>query len=363
VKIRTLRFKVALLCAMLVAVTLILFAILSAVLFYREQLDALLADRGLTPSLDERAEAQEGVMLLLSTYAVILPFAAGLAAIIAWFSARHFLRHLKGLADAADQVSMQNLHDRVPIASTADEVARLTLAFNSLLERLEHSFTRIKRFTADASHEFRLPLTLMKCEVEDALRDPEAIAQASTFERVLQEINRLNRICDSLLFLAGADSGTIRLDFSRIDLSLLCQEIIEDIRTIAEPKSIAFTADVQSSVFLNCDVHLIRRLLLNLLDNALKYNHAEGWIRLHVGLKAGLAVIAVANSGPEIPAEHRAHLFEPFYRADNSRSRRTGGTGLGLSICREIVALHQGTIRLRKSTGEETIFEVSLPTI
>src|SRR6202022_2001501 len=117
------------------------------------------------------------------------------------------------LADAADQVSMQNLHDRVPIASTADEVARLTLAFNSLLERLELSFTRIKRFTADASHEFRRPLTLMKCEGEDALRDPEAITQASTFERVLQEINRLNRICDSLLFLAGADSGNNQTRF------------------------------------------------------------------------------------------------------------------------------------------------------
>jgi signal transduction histidine kinase len=109
------------------------------------------------------------------------------------------------------------------------------------------------------------------------------------------------------------------------------------------------------------DVHLIRRLLLNLLDNALKYNRADGWIGLQVGPKAGLAVIAVANSGPEIPAEHRAHLFEPFYRADNSRSRRTGGTGLDLSICREIVALHQGTFNLRKSTSEETVFEVSLP--
>jgi two-component system sensor histidine kinase BaeS len=206
-------------------------------------------------------------MLLLSTYAAILPCAAGLAAIIAWFSARHFLRHLKGLADAAG-------------------------------------------------------------------------------------------------FLASADSGTIRLDFSRVDLSLLCREIVEDIRTIAEPKSIAVTADVEASVFLNCDVHLIRRLLLNLLNNALKYNHANGWIRLQIGLKAGLAVIiAVANSGPKIPTEHPAHLFEPFYRADTSRSRRTGGTGLGLSICREIVALHQGTFKLRESTSEETVFEVSLPTI
>ena len=151
-------------------------------------------------------------------------------------------------SDAADGVSIGNLDRRIPDAGTADEVARLTQAFNALLERLERSVLNIKRFTADASHEFRMPLTLMKCEVEALLRDAEkGAALEESFERLLLEIHHLNGLCDSLLFLTRADAGAVHLTPEPIDLSALCQELLEDVEALAEPAGIRVENAIRSA--------------------------------------------------------------------------------------------------------------------
>ncbi|MBV9998476.1 MAG: HAMP domain-containing protein [Verrucomicrobia bacterium] len=361
-KFRSLRSRFALLCAVLVALTLVLFAALSAGLYYHEQLEAFSQDHTRVPSKAERREAFEGLMTLLSCDAVLLPAAAAVAAAIAWASGRRLLAGLSGLADAADGITIGNLDRRIPEAGTADEVARLTQAFNALLERLERSVLNIKRFTADASHEFRMPLTLMKCEVESLLRHAEkGVALEESFERLLLEIHHLDRLCDSLLFLTRADAGAVRITPEPVDLAALCHELLEDVEALAEPAGIRVENGVPSGIHVRGDPLLTRRLLLNLLDNALKYNYPGGWIRASASNRRTGVTLRIENSAPQIPAPERGRLFQRFHRTDAARHRETGGVGLGLSICREIVHLHGGRIRLAQSTAEGTCFEVTLP--
>lgn len=361
---RSLRSRFALLCATLVAVELVLFAGLSAVLFYHEQLDAFSEDHTRVPSKRDRREAFEGLMTLLSCDAILLPAAVGLTAAVAWGCGRRFLERLSALADAADGITIRNLDQRIPETGTADEVVRLTRAFNALLDRLEQSLFNIKRFTADASHEFRLPLTLMKCEVESLLIQPQPDAASSeAFERLLLEIHRLNRICDSLLFLSRADAGAVQIASEPVNVPALCDELLEDFQVLAEPAGIRVIGDVPPGIRVRGDELLVRRLLLNLLDNALRYNRAGGWIRVRAAAASGTqrVTLAVANSGPGIPERNHAQFFERFYRVDASRRRETGGAALGLSICREVALLHGGQIRLKGSNPAETCFEVTLP--
>ena len=361
-KLRSLRSRFALLCALLVALTLVLFAALSAGLYYHEQLDAFSADHTRVPSKFERREAFEGLMTLLACEAVLLPAAVAIAAATAWACGRRLLEGLSGLADAADGITIGNLDRRIPEAGTADEVARLTQAFNALLERLERSVLNIKRFTADASHEFRMPLTLMKCEVEALLRDAEkGAALEESFERLLLEIHHLDGLCDSLLFLTRADAGAVQITPEPIDLSALCQELLEDVEALAEAAAIRVKNEIPPGIHVRGDPLLTRRLLLNLLDNALKYNRPGGWIRASASDRQTHVTLRIENSGPEIPAAEQGRLFQRFHRAEAARSRETGGVGLGLSICREIVHLHGGQIRLVHSTAAGACFEVTLP--
>jgi two-component system, OmpR family, heavy metal sensor histidine kinase CusS len=361
-RFRSLRSRFALLCAALVTLALGLFAGLSAALFYHEQLEAFSQDHTRVLSKSDRREAFEGVMTLLAGDAVLLPAAVAVATVVAWACGRRLLNRLSSLADAADGITIGNLDRRIPEAGTADEVARLTRAFNALLERLERSVLNIKRFTADASHEFRMPLTLMKCEVESLLSHAErGAALDESFERLLLEIHHLNGLCDSLLFLTRADAGAVRITPEPVDLSALCDEMLEDVQALAAPGGIRVENEIPSGVHVRGDPLLTRRVLLNLLDNALKYNRPGGWIRASVSDGRTHVTLRIENSGPEIPAAEHGRLFQRFHRADAARSRATGGVGLGLSICREIVHLHGGQIRLAQSTAAGTCFEVMLP--
>lgn len=276
-RFRSLRSRFALLCAALVAVALVLFAGLSAVLFYHEQLEAFSQDHTRVLSKADRREAFEGVMTLLSCDAVLLPAAVAMAMVVAWVCGRRLLDRLSSLANAADGITIGNLDQRIPETGSVDEVARLTQAFNALLERLERSVLNIKRFTADASHEFRMPLTLMKCEVESLLRHAEnGGVLDESFERLLLEIHHLDRLCDSLLFLTRADAGAVQITPGPVDLSALCHEMLEDVEALAEPARIRVESKIPSGIHVRGDLLLTRRLLLNLLDNALKYNRPGG---------------------------------------------------------------------------------------
>ncbi len=360
-KPRSLRSRFAIFCALLVAGTLVVFAALSAILFYHEQIEAFSDDHSIVPSAEDRSEAWEGALTLVSSYAILLPVAALGSAAIGWFFATRFLRHLTHLADSADRISIHNLQDRLDVPATLDEVSRLTNAMNELLERLEASVAQIKRFTADASHELRMPLTVMKCEVEALLRDGTSSFSPDVCERLLLEINRLARLCESLLFLARADADEIEFDPHGVNLSVLGLELLEDAQVLAESRQIKVDALIEPDVQVTGDTPLIRRLLQNLLDNAVKHNVDYGWIRFLIVGHDRNARLVIANSGTLIPAGEQRRLFERFHRVDPARSVRGFGAGLGLSICREIVALHAGSIRLISSDAKGTSFEVLLP--
>lgn len=362
-KFLSLRSRFALLSAALVASALVIFAALSAALFHHEQLEAFSQDHTRVPSKSDRREAFEGVMTLLACDAVLLPATVAVTTAVAWACGRRLLGHLSSLADAADGITIGNLDRRIPDVGTADEVARLTQAFNALLARLERSVLNIQRFTADASHEFRMPLTLMKCEVESLLCQTEkGGVPDEACERLLLEIHHLNRLCDSLLFLTRADAGAVQITPEPLDLSALCDEMLEDVQALAEPAGIRVQSEIPPGIHVRGDLLLTRRLLLNLLDNALKYNRPGGWIRTSMADRLTEVVLRIENSGPEIPVTEHGRLFQRFHRADAARSRETGGVGIGLSICQEIVHLHGGQIRLVHSTAAEgTCFELTLP--
>ncbi len=360
---RSLRTRFALFTAVLVMVALALFAGLSTALFYHEQMDAFSEDHTVVPSKRDRREAAEGVFTLLSCYAVLLPLNIAAAGGVAWVCGRRFLRHLNELTEAADRVTIQNLHERIPLSGTDDEVTRLTAAFNDLLERLERSVTQIQRFSADASHEFRMPLTLMKCEVENLLRESVHGELTETCERLLLDLHRLNATCDSLLFLTRADAGAIRMVPQAVPFSELCEEVVDDVAALAERQGITVDRTLPGDVKVWGDATLIRRVLLNLLDNALKHNRIGGWIRISGAHEADTVALRIQNSGTPIAREHRQRIFERFYRVDPSRSRHTGGAGLGLSICREIVALHGGELCLEENGESHTSFLAKFPLV
>ncbi len=360
-KPRSLRSRFAIFCALLVAGTLVVFAGLSAALFYHEQLEAFSEDHTVVPSADDRSEAWEGGLTLVSSYALLLPAAALGSAAIGWFFATRFLRHLTQLADSADRISIHNLQDRLEVPATLDEVSRLTKAMNELLGRLEASITQIKRFTADASHELRMPLTVMKCEVEALLRDGTSGFSPDAGERLLLEINRLTRLCESLLFLARADADEVDFDPRGVNLSALGLELLEDAQALAESWQIKVDALIEPDVQITGDLQLVRRLLQNLLDNAVKHNVNHGWIRFSIGVREKYGSLVIANSGTPIPPGEQTRLFQRFHRVDPVRATNGSGAGLGLSICREIVALHGGSISLISSNANETSFQVLLP--
>ena len=253
--------------------------------------------------------------------------------------------------------------DRRVVESLAkDEIQRLATSFNALLARLEKSFVQTRRFAADASHELRTPLTIMRGEVEQILRQPQLPPAAlSKLVSLQDEIARLDRITEQLLQLAQFDAGHVVLEAKSIGFSELLSGICEDAELLATAGGVSFEVELKPGVRVKGDELHLRRLVLNLLDNACKYNRPAGRVRCELKEEAGDAVLTVANTGPGIQAELRDRIFERFFRADASRTN-THGHGLGLALCWEIVELHGGKLTLLVTSEPGwTEFEIRLP--
>ena len=281
-----------------------------------------------------------------------------------WLS-RRALAPVDALVRTAREIGGANLNSRVQKLDTGDELQRLSDTLNEMLGRIEAAFLRITEFTADASHELRTPVSLMRTEAELALRRSRGEAEyKESLRHILLEAERTTDLIEQLLSLARTDSGRETLHLQPVDLRLTLGGVVEGWQQVATLRNLRFSANIadQESLVMG-DGTALRRVADILLDNAFKYTPSPGSVHLSLEQRCESVVIAVQDSGAGIAEEDQAKIFERFYRVDKARSRELGGAGLGLAIARWIVTQHRGSIAVESRPGQGSIFRVELPLI
>lgn len=296
-----------------------------------------------------------------------LTFGLPLTVIVAisggWLLMRRALNPVAEITRSAEQITSHNLGQRLPVARTGDDLERLSVALNRMIARLDESFQYIRRFTADASHELRTPLTVLRGELEAAAQKPALNPKfAETIGSALEETERLSRIVESLLAISRLDAGEARMEPIRFDLAELAASTTEQMRLLAEDRNITLDCQSAGEVEIEGDRARLKQVIVNLVDNAIKYTADGGTVAVKVSLATdSLAVLEVTDNGGGIPAEAVPRLFERFYRVDKARSRQMGGTGLGLAIVKSIVTAHSGQVSVESTEGRGSSFRVTLP--
>lgn len=312
------------------------------------------------------AEEEEPVRSVLRTLAAItlltFPLSLALAALGGSFMARRLMTPVKTLTDRADTISADNLSARIPVGNAADEFGRLAAVINRMLSRLEQAFERLRRFTADASHQLRTPLTVIRSVGEVALQeDLDPAAYRDRIGSMLEEVDRLTRIIDHLLTLTRADEGSAALKMEAVDACGIVEHVVEDLRPLAEEKSQTLELVLDGPALIMADAATLRLAVANLLDNAVKYTPAGGRISVRLGPREDRAVIEVSDTGPGILAGHGDRIFDRFYRVDNDRGGSPAGAGLGLAIAKWAVEANGGRIEWESREGSGSTFRIVLP--
>jgi two-component system, OmpR family, sensor kinase len=303
---------------------------------------------------------------LLRSMLIIAPIILLASALMGYWLAGAFLRPVQGIMDEIDVISDgRSLHRRLAVPMSGDEMARLTLTVNRMLARLEASFGSLHRFTADASHELKTPLMVLRAGVERALVHPGVPSEImQSLDETLAQINEMTELVESLLTLARADEGRAPLAVEESDLRDLVSDAVETAGMLGEGSGVTVTSRMpEHPVRMAVDRHRIREMLLNLVTNAIKYTPQGGTIDLSLADQDGAVSITVRDTGIGIAPGDLPHIFDRFWRADSARSR-TGdrpGTGLGLAITKWIAEAHGGTITVQSRPGRGTIFTVRLP--
>jgi signal transduction histidine kinase len=357
--------RLAIWTAFFLTVELIIFGFASGAVIFNEQLEAFREIKGdPTSPIVIRIEAKELIFDLAVAYLTALPAAALTAAFGVWWITRKSLKPLQDVAGAAEQIHAKALGQRLPQPMAQDEIGRLVLVLNDTFDRLERSFAQATRFSSDASHELKTPLTIMRGEIESALRTGSYDAETQNLlDSLLGQTQRLSTIADNLLLLSRADARALTLKREAVDLTAMCHGLVEDAEILGMQRNIVTNAEISPEVIVWADKSYVRQALLNLLDNAVKYNIERGIISVSLTTSGALAMFQIANTGQEIPQDREGRIFERFYRAEASRAGDVIGSGLGLSICREIVLAHGGHIWLERPKPAWTAFVFTLPVV
>jgi len=266
------------------------------------------------------------------------------------------------IARKAAQITQHNLSERLPVARTTDEIERLSLSLNHMIGRLEDAFLNSKRFVADASHELRTPLTAMRAELESLASDVRQKPELrETLGSLLEEVERLTRIVEQLFALSRLDAGEAQAEWVQFDLAELAATTAEQMSLLAEDKGITVTCDEKERVMVDGDRARLKQVVVNLLDNAIKYTPAGGAIRMRVAIANGHAVLEVSDNGIGITPDALPHVFERFFRVDKARTRDPGGAGLGLAIVKSISTAHGAQVEVESGNGSGTCFRVKFP--
>ena len=310
-------------------------------------------------SLRDVQRAQKQLIILL---AIANPLALLLSSLGGLWLASRALSPVDRLTRAAERIGRGNLSERVEEHGSQDEIGRLAATFNQMIGRLEQAFERERRFTADASHELKTPLAVLRGDIEVALRRERT---PDEYQRVLhsslEEIARLTKLTEDLLTLARSDAGESVLDLQEVELDRLASEACAYITPLAETAGVTLNYDAPTSpVVVKGDEKRLKQLLVNLLDNAIKYTPAGGAARLTISIDGPSAVIEVSDTGRGIPASALPHVFDRFYRQTDPRDSRVTGFGLGLAISKWIMDAHGGSIEVDSQEGQGSRFTVRL---
>jgi heavy metal sensor kinase len=300
---------------------------------------------------------------LLLTFALGLPLIVAVAIGGGYLLMRRALRPVDEIRQKAALITSRNLSERLPVVHTGDELERLATDLNHMIERLEESFQQINRFSADASHELRTPLTVLQGELEAmAEKDHDLPAEVrDTIGSALEETQRLAKIVESLLAISRLEAGEARVQPVRLDFAELVRTTADQMRLLAEEKHISLNCDGTKPVQIEADPARLKQVVVNLLDNAIKYTPERGSVIATVHSQDSRAVLEVADSGLGISASDLPHIFDRFYRADKARSRQMGGAGLGLAIVRSICTAHGGQVTVTSTEGHGSLFRIELP--
>lgn len=298
---------------------------------------------------------------LLRDLALLFPAVLGLAAAGGYMAARRALRPLSEMAARAHRITAERLADRLPVGARQDELSALGAAFNEAFARLERSFEQLRRFTADASHELRTPLTALRSVGEVGLGAERGAAEyREVIGSMLEEVDRLTRLVDSLLKLSRADAGQFALHPEPLDLGELAREVVTHLAVLAEDRGQLLEVEAGPAP-VRGDRIVLRQALINLVDNAIEHSPRDAAIQVRSGRREVSSFVDVADSGPGIPREHQDRVFDRFYRVDPGRSRDRGGAGLGLAVARWAVEAHGGRIELESDEGKGSTFRIVLP--
>jgi heavy metal sensor kinase len=293
----------------------------------------------------------------------LAPVFLALAALGGYWLSRRALAPVDQITHAARSIGAQDLSRRLTVPRASDELQRLASTLNEMLARLDTAFQRITQFTADASHELRTPVSVMRTNAEIALRKPRSEAEyREALSRILDESEKVSRMIEQLLLLARADSAAGLLPMTRNDLAIAFENACRVARVLAEGKHLNFRQSLPPNpLWIQGDAPSLERLFMILLDNAVKYTATGGDIEARLASDDGFAVAEFRDTGSGIAPEDIGHVFDRFYRADRARSRESGGTGLGLAIGRWIAEAHRGEIRVESDVGRGSTFQVRIP--
>jgi heavy metal sensor kinase len=299
---------------------------------------------------------------LLWTLSIGFPVFMGVTSVGAYILLGRALRPVDEIVRSAERITLQNLSQRLPVSATGDEVERLSLALNRMIQRLDEAFQVTNRFSADASHELRTPLTIMRGELEALLKEGQLNEEhARQVESVLEEAERLTQIVEGLLTISRLDAGENQMSKDPVDLSELVSAIVEQMKPLAEDKSLSLVCEARRDMMVEANEVRLRQVVVNLLDNAIKYTPEGGRIVVRVKAAPHRAILEVSDNGIGISNEALPRVFDRFYRSEQIEARKARGTGLGLSMVQSIVEAHGGKVTVESQESEGSTFWVELP--
>ncbi len=303
----------------------------------------------------------ESLKKLLFVIGILLPIGIIISLFSGYFLAHRVLSPIRMITKKAKQISIENLDEKIGGNFPDDEIGELAKTFDNMMERLKQSFDELRQFSADVSHELRTPLTILKGEIELALKsDREPEYYKKTLKSSLEEVERLKRIVEDLLFLSKAEAGKITYRLGKVDLLEVILSVINVLSFLIKQKGIKLNINGEPGIYVKGDENLLKQMIYNLIQNAIKYNKDKGEIFIDIIEKDNKVCLRIKDTGYGIPEEHLSKIFNRFYRIDKSRTRSEGGLGLGLNIVKKIAELHNAEIKVKSKINEGTTFEIEL---